>query len=502
MRVNNYRNWRRFGFLGGKSTFSKLIFCIFLGIVFGSAIAYCLITQFYFHQAIVVGILFLPFIIVFLAYSPRQSLLSLLVLTIPFNPCFHVIHKKSFAFDTDLNFWTSDVVVLCIFIYLLISKDIYIRKRHNSPSAFWSLGLPLLLWITAGAISIVPAVDRSISIIELIRMLRIFLIFVAVYKLVDKPEDLRLIVISLIVAFSIQITLVLIEYYAGHPILRLPGEMREADIVGIIFRPSGSMGHSSNFAKFAALCLPICYAFLHYNRKTIGRIGLSVVLIGGLVALTLTVSRAGIVGSLFGLVWVFLLMTKKIKRKHGIVLASLTLLIIGIGLSWLLGKDRLMSRMQEDFGSARSRPQMFSVAWNVIKAHPVIGIGLNNYTLIAPNYDRTSNRISISFPMPVHNIYMLYMAEMGILGVSFFLWFLFGTVLKSFKCSLNARLLSNSVIMKGIGIGITCSWLQGLTGMGFRSSIVHLSYLAIIAGILAALSYYYQNQRVDKNQII
>lgn len=501
MEVNNYRGWNRFSFLGEKTIFSKLILCIFLGIVFGTVLSYALITQFYFYQAVVAGILCLPFIFVFLVYSPRQSLLSLLVLTIPFNPSFHIIRNQSFAFGMGLDFFTSDLVVIFIFIYLLLSSAIGIKERHNSPASMWRLGLPLLLWIIAGVISIMPAINKSIAIIELIRMLRIFLIFVAIYKLVDKPEDFRLIAISLVVAFAIQTALVSMEYFAGHPILRLPGESREADIAGLIFRPSGSMGHSSHFAKLAALCLPICLAFIYVIQKNIWRIIAGLILVGGLVSLIFTVSRAGLLTSIFGLVWVSLLLLTNMRRKTVKIMAPTIFLLIGIVLAWYIGGSRFMNRVQMDYGSALSRPQMYSVAWNVIKNHPFIGVGLNNYTLVAPHYDNTPDVISINFPHPVHNIFLLHAAEMGIAGAAFFIWFLFVTISKAFKHSSDARFLLDSALAKAVGIGITCSWLQGLIGWGFRGSIIHALYLAIIAGALAALSYSYRNPRRDKNSV-
>ena len=230
------------------------------------------------------------------------------------------------------------------------------------------------------------------------------------------------------------------------------------------------------------------------GRNNFWRICAGLGLIGGLLALVLTVSRAGIVTSLFGLCWVVLITSKiRAKQKRAVALATLFFLIVGIGLAWNLGGNRLVSRVAEDYGSAKSRPQMFSVAWNVIKAHPFFGVGLNNYTLIAPDYDHTQEAISTKFPFPVHNIYLLYAAEMGMPGAACFLWFLIATVVLAFRCSARGRQHLDSTVAKAIGIGIVCSWLQGLIGMGFRSSIVHTSCVAILAGTLTAWRYYNQD---------
>jgi O-antigen ligase len=277
--------------------------------------------------------------------------------------------------------------------------------------------------------------------------------------------------------------------------------MRDPDIAGTILRPGGTMGHSSNFAKLASLCLPMCLAILYAVYKNIWRITICVIIIASLSALVFTASRAGIATSLFGLVWVFLMKRLTMKQKKTINIPIVFFLVLGIGLAWQLGGNLLKSRMTEDYGSAISRPQMFSVAYNVIKNHPFLGVGLNNYTLIASYYDKTREAISITFPHPVHNIYLLYAAEMGIAGALFFVWFLVATIFLAFKLSSQAKLSLDSAILKAIGIGITCSWLQGLTGYGFRSSIVHTSYLAIFAGALAAIKYYNQNHSADNNHL-
>ena len=65
---------------------------------------------------------------------------------------------------------------------------------------------------------------------------------------------------------------------------------------------------------------------------------------------------------------------------------------------------------------------MAKVAWNVIKANPFTGVGLNNYTNVMQRYDRTRAWESYRFPHPVHNAYLLIAAETGIPALAAFLW--------------------------------------------------------------------------------
>lgn len=473
------------------------VISIIIAILASFSLCYCITKQFYFYQVVVVGIILSP-ITLFLIRSPRGSLLALLVLTIPFNPAFHVVRVTSHAFHVGLMFYTSDVIVLVIFVYLLIESGLHNRKKHKNNTKMRRFVLPLLLWIIAGALSIVPAGNKNIAVIELIRMVRVLLVFVAVYHLIDKPDDLRVVAASLVVAFAVQTALVHFEYSTEYRLMRLPGGAREADVIeGLGVRPGGTMGHSGNFAKLASLCLPICLAFACVASSNWGKLAAATLTVLGLIALVLTISRAGVAASITGLCWVLWWLWRRTSGHAAMKSAAVVLVVTAGGFAWYMGASRLISRVREDYSSAISRPQMYAVAYNIIKSHPLAGVGLNNYHLVAPDYDRTPEKISIIIPGPVHNIYMLHAAEIGIPGALCFIWFLIATIAMTFKRSSESRFLLDSAIMKAMGIGTTCSWLQGLIGHGHRSSIVHMSYLAVFAGAFAALSYYNRNHSVD-----
>jgi len=478
---------------GNSSTYSEsrhnLILLVLLGLCFGGTLCYVLVSRFYFYEAVLAMLFGIPILSVLLLYRPRQTLLALLILTIPFNPSFHLATDTSTEFSVGIMVYTSDIVVIMIFVYLFISKILNREKAPPPKGALWPLSLPLSLWILAGIASGFAAFNTNIALYEMFRMFRMFLVFCAAYAIVEEPDDIRFIATCLLLALAIQTILVFAEYVFGHPLLRLPGERREADIATGFIRPGGTMGHSGNFAKFATLCLPGCFASIFYIRKHIFRVILvGTVIMGSLAALALTVSRAGIACSLIGLSWIFTILGKLTTKKGVVILVSLTVLVAGLGFSWYLGGERLMNRIQEDGGSALSRLPMFAVAWNMIKRNPILGVGLNNYTLVAPDYDKTPEAISVVYKHPVHNIFLLYAAEMGIPGTVCFIWFLCGTIVLALKGISREPAGVNSILMKAIGVGLACSWIQGLVDWGFRASIVHTSYLGLLAGAIIAIS--------------
>lgn len=90
-------------------------------------------------------------------------------------------------------------------------------------------------------------------------------------------------------------------------------------------------------------------------------------------------------------------------------------------------------------GSGRVRLDLIKQAWLMIKAFPFLGVGLNHFTQ-AMNIQDLPPELK-GFMYPVHNTFLLFFAELGILaGVMFMLfvvWSLYRTFGKSFNNWIN-----------------------------------------------------------------
>ena len=69
---------------------------------------------------------------------------------------------------------------------------------------------------------------------------------------------------------------------------------------------------------------------------------------------------------------------------------------------------------------------MFQIAFSVIEAHPLGGVGVNNYAVVMQEHDNTIlGRRFGTMRRPVHNIYLLITGETGFIGLMSFLWLVF-----------------------------------------------------------------------------
>ena len=229
----------------------------------------------------------------------------------------------------------------------------------------------------------------------------------------------------------------------------------------LILRPYGTFPHPNVLAGFLLCSLIIIYAWFEEKKDIKKQLLKATALLLGSLALFLTLSRVAI------MLWIFLviiaLCEKLIKgnrlqfkknlnhqsrhshllschsREGGnpipvnknnfssinVWISSLLSIIFFISILLLtpvLPRLKGTSFTEEAFSQ---RADLFKNTLIMIKDHPLFGVGLNNFI---PSLSLIQKPLSSTlYLQPVHNIFLLITAEIGIIGLVFFLWFLFKT---------------------------------------------------------------------------
>lgn len=470
-----------------RSKLASITLAVVFEIILMIPFLYALKKEFYFYQAVIIGLLILPFVLTALLQNTRKTLLVLLIISVSINPKLPIYRSYLLAYPISIDLCLSDIILLSCWIYI-------IAKKINSPSEYFGIHQKYsnvflsfyILWIAFGVFTLPFAVDKVIAIPELIGMMRILFLYLAVPFLITKKSDLRFIAILLAVSVLLQAILIIFQYRYEDLLIRIPGGSQEFDIVaaGTLFRPAGTLGHSSHYAILSVLILPVTLVLMQYSTAAKKFFfGLMLVLL--FIALIITASRAGLGMGIMGLSAI-LFLSRKTKIGKKLLLQSIAILIMIFTAGWFVAGERLVDRITYDYNSAYLRIPMTKTALEVIKHHP-FGVGLNNYTLVAPGYDYYD--IFSYFPFPVHNIYLLNFAELGLLGGSCLIGLLVTIVYLTFKYAEKIKEEEeNKILLQSIGIGITCSWLIGLLGWSQRSSNIHLLYFAILAAGITSYS--------------
>ncbi len=187
-------------------------------------------------------------------------------------------------------------------------------------------------------------------------------------------------------------------------------------------RAYATFPHPNVLGGFLAVTLPILISNVKFpmsNQKKKFPIFKIITIVLGFIALLLTFSRSAIFIGVVGIV-----LWKKVKRK------SLTTVLIGIvvGFAVLFGIWHLAFGIPQA-ESLVVRQQLNAAAINMWQQSPLFGVGLGNFLVKLPE---TLPSRAVYFLQPVHNIYLLVLAETGIVGFLFFAWVLLKIFMRPF----------------------------------------------------------------------
>ena len=147
----------------------------------------------------------------------------------------------------------------------------------------------------------------------------------------------------------------------------------------------------------------------------------------------------------------------------------------------------LATKYSENFGTShfylelQSRLQLNDIALAMIHDHSALGVGLNNFELVMPQYE--TYRV-IFFNNPVHNLYLLYLSESGILGLVAIT--IVGVALMAAAIRLGR---STDRLAAGVGVGVAGAMgflmVEELLGFSLRQD-TPLALYWLLAGLVVA----------------
>lgn len=226
-------------------------------------------------------------------------------------------------------------------------------------------------------------------------------------------------------------------------------------------RAYGSFDHSNILGGYLALAIIIA---VYFYFKSDGRDKLFALtsLIPLSAGLFVSFSRSGCLALFIGLVIFSILNIKNIKKiGPPFIVIILTFFTLSINYGYLyLPRFSLDTRLENK--SLNERTLYIQEAKTLIKAAPIAGHGLGNYT--AALTKAFPHKQSYDY-QPVHNFWLLITAELGCLGLSLMLWFFslfFVTIFKTIKKELILASFSLSLLSVILVITFFDHWLWSL----------------------------------------
>ncbi|ETX08747.1 O-antigen ligase family protein [Candidatus Entotheonella palauensis] len=292
------------------------------------------------------------------------------------------------------------------------------------------IGYPALLLMFTTAMTIAYTPERWRVTFYLFELIQFYIIFLVVVNIVVSRQDIDRTINLLMAVLCMQCLVYFVQTALGVT-FTLTGEVIHVD--GGFGRHGGTV--STRPAPFASFMMPLLFIAISRflvirNSRTRFYMGLLAAM-GGL-ALLLTFTRAAWTGFALGLVWLIGLGAKRRLIRP----LRLWFILGALGLVVLIMLPHVMARLTSDHSSDyEERLRLIRMAWNVIQAHPILGVGAGAYSFVFRQYQPHQLLDQEVWVYIVHNVYLLRWAESGIIGLLSLLWLFFAGFRKSLTCS-------------------------------------------------------------------
>lgn len=346
----------------------------------------------------------------------------------------------------------------------------------------WFVFVPIAALITLSAFSRFYAVDTEKVMEDTIRMVKICLMVLILAYGIRSTKDLMAVIHAFIFSSTVLGGFVILEAIHGQPLLQVERHEETLDLFDGFFRSSGLSMESPPMAATLTLCGAAMSAVMFVRRKK-ARLFYALGFIVSAAALIVSLTRSATIT----LAIIVLILVWRLRHRRGfpwIVLGTASVVLVSV--TFL--PPEVWEKLQVVFDPGQDhtilrRLSYQIIGWDLFVQHPVFGVGSGNFNehYASPEYRFVPGRGDE--PRPLHNLYLQYLSELGILGFALFVG-LIGSVSRSLgrvassSRSSDLRLLADALLI---------GFLSSLFQLFFISSNFLFSFWAIVGLTVAVV---------------
>lgn len=340
----------------------------------------------------------------------EQFLIFLLVTLLPTQFGKHFFLKSSYLSGVRVDYLAPTVYITDLLIVILLITH---RKIIFS---FFKQKMAVFILVSF-LINLLFAISKELAFYRLLKVTEIILSFIVIKHIFSQIRNNNRLTALLFTAFTlgsfIQFVLVILQFINKHSLqgifyflgeryitLSTPGIAKASYQGAEILRPYGTFSHPNSMAGFYLLLyfFVLTYkSFYQYRYLKLFLLFISTVLI------LISFSKAVIIA--FLLLNAFYFIKRSLKKGFcRLCFLARALIFFLIGFIFLSAKN--------DPLSLSKRIWLAQNAFSIIGSHLLTGVGLGNYLL-------AQDKFSIKYPyfsqQPVHNIFLLFIAETGLI---------------------------------------------------------------------------------------
>ncbi len=326
--------------------------------------------------------------------------------------------------------------------FLLVSLVIH-KKLKGEKFIFLQERMSLLLLMMAMALTLsVPmSVWPSYSVRVLTDFLRTLMYYLLIVNIVTDEKRLKGFIWIFILANGYDAISSAIAYFGGN-LMFAQGIDRAESLSGT---------DPNTLAVNLDLAIPFMMFAFVWTKNRFLRVALVLLSAAAIFTVAITGSRAGVIGLVLVLFFVWLLSPKRILT------ASVFLLVMAVG--WVILPPQYKTRYSSIFNSevdpsTQGRFDAWKAGVNMFIARPLTGVGVGNFAVAYGSGDYSDR----GHWLKAHSLYVQLIAELGMAGVLTFVPLVFYMMRRNFR--LRKRLKEKQITddaVKWISYAITCS---------------------------------------------
>lgn len=335
-----------------------------------------------------------------------------------------VMHKSFGPQDLQLSGGAISVYLTTFDVMLVLLYGLWLREGTLVSDVRAAMREPVIWLPLVAALLYLPSLLMAptplLSAAELVRMGWMYLLFLYVAVRVRTRRHVWVVLGGLVVFAAVELAVVVLQWRTGGVLglsfLGVPTELgdrvTDTEVLG---RPFGTIIHPVFMAAALGMVAMVALAFAVQLQRSLTKVVAVVVFLGCLACMWISDTRASFVAAL--MVGVVVVGVGIARRR----IAWVTLRRIGIGavVIGLVFFSQISDKFVNSFRTGHflteieSRFELNDIAGRMISDHVVLGVGLNNFEAVLPGYE--ANPV-IFFGHPVHNLYLLVLAETGVVG--------------------------------------------------------------------------------------
>ncbi|OUS33841.1 hypothetical protein A9Q94_18015 [Rhodobacterales bacterium 56_14_T64] len=293
--------------------------------------------------------------------------------------------------------------------------------RAGFPIFLFLSGLLLVFWYSS-----LSAMDAELAHKDTNRLITKLALIAVLCVSVRSRSDLGIIIYTLIVSTAISAGFTMIEYFRGSPVFDIQLHEETLATWDGVFRSSGASKEVPPMAASMMLA-GVAIAAILLVRSRQNRMFLAAVVLMGVAAIAMTVTRSAMMSCGVILVCMLFYYRNDPVFPWLVRVTSVAVVLVALALpANIVSKFTAVSSTTEDTTVARRLAYQI-IGFDLIRQHPLFGVGAGNYIVhyAQDSYRYTSGRGEEA--RPLHNNYLQYAAETGIVGFSAFMGLIFTT---------------------------------------------------------------------------